>query len=326
MNDASGEPKHQDADGWEARIARLAHAYRDAEKGLLGLPLASLRPFATFLWSALKLAVFAVIDVLLLLPFNLLVVLRNLFPGRWVHRSLSWPYLRFLALWFWRGEFFTPTLFLRPLTQALLVAHVRRRLQLLKRAILLQNDLSDGRRQALLEQVDGLLAVWPAPGFATVLLTYVIPAVGPVLELWRRFTSAGLPGWVEASVLASLWYSLAVLATAFAAKRGLLLGARGRDALLPGAADGSGTYGIESEVFGGLGVRVREIPLDILIWMLGNITFFAFTTNIAQNYLDLGLIGPEQVAGMRRNSAIEIGAYVPILTLAWMRRTRLGRM
>lgn len=44
------------------------------------------------------------LDVLLIIPVNAVIFLRNLFPGEWRYRSFSGRCWRYVITWLWRGE------------------------------------------------------------------------------------------------------------------------------------------------------------------------------------------------------------------------------
>jgi hypothetical protein len=71
---------------WEESISDLVAAYRDIERRRLWLPAVSFYPALVGLWASFKCTMLFLLDLIVFIPLNLLVFLRNLLPGRWSYR------------------------------------------------------------------------------------------------------------------------------------------------------------------------------------------------------------------------------------------------
>lgn len=80
---------------WEEALTALEHLYRDIEKQTFALPGFTLLPLVVCIWSLIKFEFFVFLDIILLIPMNGLILLRNLFPGRWRYRSFSGRYWKY---------------------------------------------------------------------------------------------------------------------------------------------------------------------------------------------------------------------------------------
>jgi hypothetical protein len=67
----------------------LIALYRSLERRTLDLPLLTLMPFLITLWSSFKFVFFFYVGLLLIVPVNFVILLRNAFPGHWNYRSFS---------------------------------------------------------------------------------------------------------------------------------------------------------------------------------------------------------------------------------------------
>ncbi len=89
---------------WDKALEALGHLYKDIEKQSLSLPGFTLLPIAVFLWNYFKFVLCIFLDIFLLFPMNMVIFVRNLFPGRWRYRSFSGRYWKYVITWLWRGE------------------------------------------------------------------------------------------------------------------------------------------------------------------------------------------------------------------------------
>jgi len=130
----------------------------------------------------------------------------------------------------------------------------------------------------------------------------------------------------------AIFYLLTVPITASIAKRGLFLGAD--RILFPGWQDGDGAYQKERAIFGSVGLRVHEAPIDL--WILGTVMLiwyaFSFLTVEqtiawqqswwAQPSQELGF---DQVRMTKIGHLVGIVVFVIFFVIAAVRRTKLGR-
>src|SRR5260221_12500064 len=105
-----------DADDTFAKATdSLIALYRGVERSTLDLPLVSFMPFLIFMWAFLRFYFFFIIGIFLIIPVNLVILLRNIFPGHWRYRSFFLHHLYYCLIWVWRGEALpAPTLFVFP--------------------------------------------------------------------------------------------------------------------------------------------------------------------------------------------------------------------
>jgi len=166
--------------------------------------------------------------------------------------------------------------------------HFERRLRRLRLEVL-DSDLSDTTRSALLGRLDASIERWKAPRFAGALYTVVLPAIFTLLTWYKQFIDflGSLGIRMPTDVVANLFsekmspdsllilgllapgYLLAFPVTAFLAKRGLFIGINSHGICFPGGQGGAGIYySKEREILNSVGLRVREeVPIDL--WLLG---------------------------------------------------------
>jgi hypothetical protein len=151
---------------------------RGLELRTLDLPLVSITPFLVFLWTLFKFVFFVEVGILLIIPVNLIILIRNIFPGHWRYRPFFLSYLYYAWLWLWRGEApTTPLLFIRPVLSIFLKEHFASRLRRLRQQIVLHDGLGDATRSALVGRVDSALELWKTPRFGTLRLTVLWTAI-----------------------------------------------------------------------------------------------------------------------------------------------------
>ena len=276
-----------DADNTFTKAAdSLIALYRGVERSTLNLPLVSLIPFLIFLWASVKFMFFLYVGIFLIIPVNLIILIRNVFPGYWRYRPFFLAHLYYVWLWLWRGE--TPTapfIFVRPLLTVFMKAHFGRRLRRLRLEIL-DSELSEVTRSALLNRVDAGLERWKAPRFTAIFWSAVLPAIialpGWYKQLVESFGSLGIRmptdvvvNFLSEKMSANTWtllamflpgYLLAIPVTAFLAKRGLFLGRSPDRICFPGGQGGSGIYAKERDILDTVGVQVKETPIDLWIF------------------------------------------------------------
>jgi len=268
----------------------LIDLYRGLERRASALPFISAMPLLISIWNVLKFEFFLIVGLLLIIPVNAVIFIRNLFPGRWRYRPFFLSHLRYMWRWIFRGEApTTPFIFIRPLFNVFVKGHFEKRLRTLREVVFLHDGLSDATRSALVGRIDVALERWKTPRFAGIFFSAVLPAIITAPSAYREFVDfMGLAGFsmptdqvlrffswaaptgvlhIVAPLL--LGYLLAVPGTAFLAKRGLFVGSEPNRVCFPGGQDGSGVYGSEREILGRLGVQAREAPVDILILCAG---------------------------------------------------------
>ena len=207
------------------------------------------------------------LDSLLILPMNLVILIRNFFPGRWRFRTFSGKYWRYAVSWLWRGE--APTIplgVISPLVKFMITMHVHSRFRSIDRHIYLDDSLSEEDRTHLTKRASSVLEHWKRPTSVKVLYTYILPAGGPAIGVWKFLFPADIPQWVAYIGLFLILYAIIFVVSAFMFKRSLMLGASGRDIFFPGAIPGNGLYEKERNALTSVGISTREWPLDI--WLL----------------------------------------------------------
>jgi hypothetical protein len=321
----------------------LIGLYRGVERNTLDLPPVSVMPVLICFWSTLRFCFFFFVGFFLIVPTNLVILIRNLFPGHWRYRPFFLPHLYYVCLWVWRGEAPTaPLIFVRPLLNVFMKRHFERRLRRLRLEILLRDGLSDATRSSLLTRLDAALERWKSPRFAAIygllypIITGFISLYEKVIEFLERvgirmpadvvnFVSEHMSTLTLRSLgLSSIGYLLAVPITAFLAKRGLFLGADASRTCFPGEQGGRGVYSKEKEILGSVGLRGREAPIDL--WLLG--------ASFVLGQLFLLLTWDDWMAWARsRNMGsqfpiqiiVQIVLFVGLFFVASLRRGRTGR-
>src|SRR6266446_4006712 len=232
-----------DADDTFAKATdSLIALYRGVERSTLDLPLVSFMPILIFMWAFLKFYFFFIIGIFLIIPVNLVILIRNVFPGHWRYRPFFLHHLYYCLIWVWRGEALTaPSIFVRPLLTIFMKGHFEHRLRRLRLEVL-DSDLSDTARSGLLSRLDASIERWKTPRFAGALYTVVLPAIFTLLTWYKQFI-------------------------AFLAKRGLFIGINPDGICFPGSQEGAVYYSKEREILDSVGLRVREVPIDL--WLLG---------------------------------------------------------
>jgi hypothetical protein len=145
-------------------------------------------PFLTVLWTCLKFGFFVDVGLLLIIPVNLVILIRNLFPGHWRYRPFFLRHLYYAWLWIWRGEAPTfPFAVVRPLLNLFINLHFEGRLRRLRREILLRDDLSDAVRSGLLARLDVALEQWKSPKFWTFFFSALLPGIISFPTWYKQF-------------------------------------------------------------------------------------------------------------------------------------------
>jgi hypothetical protein len=101
---------------YERVIDQLIRNYAQIDRAAGLLPSVSIMPYAKLLWSVVKFEFAVIGDVILIIPINVIVLIRNIFPGRWRYKSFCWPYIKAAAQWFWMGECSIPFFHIRVLS------------------------------------------------------------------------------------------------------------------------------------------------------------------------------------------------------------------
>ena len=320
----------------------LIALYRNLERRILDLPFITITPFLLFLWANLKFWFFLFVGIFLIIPTNLVILIRNLFPGgHWRYRPFFLKQLYYLWLWVWRGEAPTaPVIFIRPLFNIFLKEHFARRLRRLREEIALRDGLADATRSALIGRLNSALERWNPPRYATLFFTFVVPAIIWLPEKLADFvrwlglsteTVAISPGALIIFGSLAIFYLLAVPVTTFMAKRGLFLGA---DRIwFPGFQDGNGAYQKEKEIFSSVELRVREAPIDL--WVLGILMLISYVVLfLAWDQVSAWVQSSSQPSSevgfdlilIQKIEQIAFGViFIAAFVIAAVRRGRLGR-
>src|SRR5258707_15879381 len=94
-----------DADDTFAKATdSLIALYRGVERNTLDLPLVSFLPILIFMWAFLKFYFFFINGIFLIIPVNLVILIRSVFPGHSRYRPFSLHHLYYSLIWVWRGE------------------------------------------------------------------------------------------------------------------------------------------------------------------------------------------------------------------------------
>lgn len=315
----------KNAGEWEKSINDLVDLYRKIERRSIAVPTFSLVPFLIIMWNTVKFEVCFILDIFLLIPMNTIILLRNIFPGRWRYRSFSWKYIRYAIVWVWRGEIpFAPIAVMRSLVTFMLSSHVKSRLQLLQRYIYLDELISDEERTPLISQITRALEHWKQPGILHLIYTFGLPTLGPVIELYRYLFPGQLPRWLVGLGFMLIGYAIGFVITAFMVKRGLMMGAVGRAAYFPGALDTARYYAEERRILGGIGIRKNEFPLDILLAFLNiSIGYLSIKGSFAfYEFVGLSMPPPERIAVQM---VIQGVIFVVLIGISVYRRRALER-
>jgi hypothetical protein len=300
LDDHDGKSMSDADDTFTKATDSLIALYRSVERSTLDLPLVSFMPFLIFLWAVMKFMFFLYVGIFLIIPVNLVILIRNVFPGHWRYRPFFLAHLYYMWLWLWRGEAPTaPSIFIRPLLTVVMKAHFERRLRRLRLEIL-DSELSEATRPALLNRVDAGLERWKAPRFTAVFWSVVLPAIialpGWHKQLVESLGSLGIrmptemvANFLSEKMTTDSWifiamslpgYLLAIPITAFLAKRGLFVGRSPDRICFPGGQGGFGIYAKEREILETVGVQVKEAPIDLWIfWVVLALSCLLFLLN-----------------------------------------------
>src|SRR6266478_6460422 len=71
--------------------------YRNLERHTLDLPLVSVMPVLIFFWSVVKFEFFLIIGIVLIIPVNVVILVRNLFPGHWRYRPFFLTHIYYVC-------------------------------------------------------------------------------------------------------------------------------------------------------------------------------------------------------------------------------------
>jgi len=312
-------------------VDQLLKHYSKIEVAAMCLPTLSIAPLLWFLWGYIKFVVFIPIDLIILLPLDVIIFIRNLFPGHWSYISLTAPYLKATWTWLRNGEFYVPMVVIGPLTVYLLHWHFRRRLMAVRRGLLQKTVFSEDAASRAFAKIDHAMNVWQPAGISSIILTWVFPAIGPVLELGKAFAPARLPPWTADVALLTLPYILAVLMSAFVVKRGLMLGGTGSDSYYPGFLAGGGGYDVERRLLRQFGVETSEFPIDIVLSVVIYFVGVLSGYNDFQNTVLLSNVKGTPVSEDALWIAISVWAffgalYFIVYISIWVRRKKVERL
>jgi hypothetical protein len=328
------EPDSNACARYESAVEALISHFTEIDKAADTLPPFTAMPYVWLIWAVLKFEFALLGDLILLVPINIVTSLRNLLPGRWRYTCWSCKYFKAVGTWVWNGECTLPFICVRPLATFLLHQHFRNRLSVLRRRLLLETSLSEEGAKAALAKVDRARAFWATASFGTIMLAWVLPLIGPAIELAKLLVPVDLPGWSRTIGITTIGYVLNVLLAAFIVKLGLMLGASGPAALYPGFLSGAGGYKREREILQPLGLALSEFPLDAALLVaslvFGLITFqnqmelYQAITPFDEAVLDLG---QESLATTLPRFATPAlyAVYAVGIVIALARRKKLGR-
>ncbi len=236
----------------------LIALYRSVERSTFDLPLISVMPILTFIWAFLRFYFFFLVGIFLIIPANLVILIRNIFPGYWRYRPFFLTHVYYCWLWIWRGEAPTaPSIFVRPLLNVFMKGHFKTRPRRLRLEII-DSELSDATRSALLGRLDAALERWKSPQFTAVFYSVVVPAImwfpawyKQLIEfvgsLGIRMPTDVVTNFISENLSTNsminlgkfgLGYLIAIPITAFLAKRGLFIGRNPDRICFPGGQGG----------------------------------------------------------------------------------------
>jgi hypothetical protein len=279
---------------WDNVLSDITDLYRNIEKESLTLPVFSLKPVFISIWNFVKFYIFFILDFLLI-PMNVIIFVRNLFPGHWRYRFFSWRYIKYVGVWIWRGEIpFLPLGVIGSLVRLILAAHIKNRLTEIKKHIYVDETLSEEKRELYFSQLDKQIEHWTYPGVLNIALTYVFPLSGLAIEGYRFKFPGQLPEWSSFIGVTLLGYTLGFVVTAFMVKRAIMLGASGQSAAFPGAIEGAGKYRNEKSILSSAKISKSEFPWDIVLAFIAIPIGYLTTHNLIQLYHLYGLDIPPQ--------------------------------
>jgi len=161
----------------------------------------------------------------------------------------------------------------RILVHYFLAGHIAARLELVRRSILVDPQLTPAEQDRLLAPIARVLPVWSRQAFLELVVRYVLPFSG-ILASFGALGSAltGIfahPGGdflvLIYEVLSFILIVLFVPGFSWAAMRGLMLGGDPASATNPMLLEGQGAYAAEARVFGPLAPLRHEPPFDLLL-------------------------------------------------------------
>ena len=308
---------------WDKAVDALEGLYKDVERRSFSLPMFSLSPLVIGTWNTIKFEVFLFLDLLLLLPMNAIIFVRNLFPGRWRYRSFSGSYWKYVITWLWRGEApVFPFGVIRPLVTFMGTVYVYNRFRTVARCIYLDDTLTEEDRTGLNKKVAETLDHWRRPTMAQVVCSYVLPAAGFLIEVYGKFFPAELSPWVGFVGRSLLAYAITFVISAFMCKRSLMLGASGRALYFPGAISGNQGYSKEREILDSVGIKTREWPFDIAL------VFISFAIGLVSFPMDIKFFQSLHMSVPASSSVQMLVGYaidVMLPVLALYRRKTTGR-
>lgn len=322
-------------DGMDATLALYDHTideltalYGRIDTALHRMPVLSIEPLSLLLTALLRLPLALAADVLLL-PVTALIALRNLFfPGRWPYRCFACRTLRTALGWVAAGEALVPSVVLRSTVAAFVAGHRRRRFEMIRTALAQRVSRADAAAQPVYARLEALLGP-PSPRGGRLAALWVpallFPAAPLLANLSLRSSAVFVIIFIVVPMTLNVLCFFAVLAqSAFLAKRGLFLGAVGRDALFPGLCPGSGHYGQERALLARLGITAPEAPLDILF--LGAVLVLGAAPMLLINWVQAKadpLAAPLYPTGLLLANVVVVSA---VMAIAFVRRRLLMRL
>ncbi len=322
---------------WQVAIEDLLRLYREIDQNSRDLAFLSLVPILLQFWNVLKFYFLFLFGMFLFVPVNLVILIRNVFPGHWSYQPFFFKQVAYILLWIWRGEApSAPVIQIRPLTNRFVWAHLRKRVLLVRSALENATDVPDELRVRLLAQMEEALVEWRNPiGYFLSLLIYALIVGGiAYLAYSATFDSEDIFQVSESKQVAPefaiytvrwIWgvlilsYILWAPLSAFSIKRGLMIGRKGWRAYFPGGVQGKGFYDVERRILDGIGITAREQRIDLKILAIAYgisliSTFFAWTLVV----YELPDTDPEVLTDLVRTQQLSIVVYAGIMTFLFV--------
>src|SRR5580658_5983686 len=89
---------------YERVIDALIDDYRRLDRAANHLPLFSAMSLLNFTCLIIISQIAIMADFYLIVPINAIILIRNIFPGRWRYKCWTWKYLKVAGICLWRGD------------------------------------------------------------------------------------------------------------------------------------------------------------------------------------------------------------------------------
>src|ERR1700730_9947229 len=120
---------------YESVVEALINHFTRIDKAADTLPPFTAMPWLRFFWASLKFYFALIGDLILIVPINIVTLLRNILPGQWHYTCWTCKYFEAIGNWFWNGECVIPLIYIRWVSTFLLHRHFRNRLSVLRRRL-----------------------------------------------------------------------------------------------------------------------------------------------------------------------------------------------